>query len=103
MEYLASVVDMVSANPCVGPAQRIKVYFPYHQYAQIGSIRSNNNDIVSHAATRKWKLWTRTDSNTITSICVLYASVFLVSFIDPNKQWLNVKSVFTFLNHGLSV
>ena len=53
MEYLASVVDMVSANPCVGPAQRIKVYFPYHQYAQIGSIRSNNNDIVSHAATRK--------------------------------------------------
>ena len=33
----------------------------------------------------------------------LYGSAFLVSFIDLNKQLFNVKSVFKFLNHGVSV
>ena len=28
---------------------------------------------------------------------------FLVSFTDPNNQLPNVKSVFKFLNHGVSV
>ena len=30
-------------------------------------------------------------------------SVFLVSLIDSNKQLSNVKSVFKFLNHGISM
>ena len=33
----------------------------------------------------------------------LSRSAFLVSFRDPNKQLLNVKSVFKFLNHGFSM
>ena len=33
----------------------------------------------------------------------LSGSTFLVSFTDPNEQLFNVKSVFKFLNHGVSV
>ena len=33
----------------------------------------------------------------------LYKSAFLVSFTDPNKQLPSVKSVFKFLNYGVSM
>ena len=33
----------------------------------------------------------------------IYRSAFLVSLIDPNKQLSNVKSMFKFLNRGISM
>ena len=45
------------------------------------------------------------ESNPMPQPLYLYLSrsVFLVSFTDLNKQFFNVKSVFKFLNHGLSM
>ena len=45
------------------------------------------------------------ESNPILWPVYLYLSrsAFLLSFTDPNKQLLNVKSVFKFLNFGVSV
>ena len=45
------------------------------------------------------------ESNPVPYPLYLYlsGSRFLVSFTDPNKQLFNVKSVFKFLNHGVSV
>ena len=45
------------------------------------------------------------ESNAIPQSLYLYLSrsAFLVSFIDPNKQLFNVKSVFKFLNHEFSM
>ena len=33
----------------------------------------------------------------------LSGSTFVFSFTDPNKQFFNIKFVFKFLNHGLSM
>ena len=33
----------------------------------------------------------------------LYGSAFLVSFTDTNNQFFNVKSMFKFLNHRISM
>ena len=33
----------------------------------------------------------------------LSGSAFLVSFTDPNKQLFNEKTLFEFLNHGVTV
>ena len=35
IEYWASAVNVVIFNPCVGPLPRIKISFPYDQYALI--------------------------------------------------------------------
>ena len=40
----------------------------------------------------------------VQSLCFYFSELaFVVSVIDPNKQFLNVKSVFKFLNYELSV
>ena len=45
------------------------------------------------------------ESNPIPWLVYLYlsGSAFLVSFTDPKAQLFNVKSMFKFLNHGVSV
>ena len=40
--YIASAVNVVSSNPCVGPHQELRYLFPYYQYAQMSSHRLQN-------------------------------------------------------------
>ena len=102
--YLVSAVNTVSSNPCVGPSPIIKIslfllsictdkllpapniliFFP-----TLPSV-NENSELASNHMPKPLYLY-------------LYRLAFLVSFTDPNNQFSNVKSVFQFLNHGLSI
>ena len=86
---------MVSFNPCVGPSTRIEMLFP---------LLSTYADQLMVAP--KIKIKTLNENQMLfRSHYFLYLpeSVFLVTFKDKNKELFNVKPVFKFLHHGVSV
>ena len=101
MGYIASAVNVVSSNPCVGPSPRIKISF------LLLSIFTDQLILVSKIKTFLPILQpvnenTKQESNPMLLYLYLSGSAFLVSFTDPNKQLFNVKSRFKFLKHVLS-
>ena len=89
---------MASSNPCVSISPRIKI---------LSFLLSICTDELMTFFTRLPSVYKNSEqkSNHIPRPLYLYlsGSAFLVSFTDPDKQFLNVKSVFKFLNHGLTV
>ena len=94
---------MVLCNPCVGPSRRIKVYLLLLPIC-------TEPKSAPKAMTFFPMLLSVNENSERESIPMpssLYLNIsglaYLVRFTDPNKQLFNVKSVFKFRNHGLSV
>ena len=99
--YLASAVNVLSSNPCVGPLpenNREK-----HRGAQRSLYQLQKNDIFPMPPSVNETF--EQELNPMLRLLYLYlpGSTFLASFTDQNKQFCNLKSVFKFLNHGFSV
>ena len=65
-------------------------------------ISSKNNDISCHASIRQWKFWTQIKPYVVAATSV-FIWISILSFTVLSKQLSNLKSVFKFLNHGISV
>ena len=102
--HFAFAVNVVSSNPCVVPSPRIKISFPLlsiYTYELISVpkimtffpiLPSANENCERESYPMPYPLY-----------LYLSGSTFLVSFTDPNKEFFNLKSMFKFLSHGVSM
>ena len=101
---MASTVNVVSSNSCVGPSPRTKISLfllltCIDEFISAPKLMTFFPVLLPANESSEW------ESNPMGHLLYSYLSgpTFLVSFRDPNKQFFNVKFVFKFYNHGLSV
>ena len=95
---------MVSSNPYVDPSPRIKVSFPLISICRDELISAPK--IMTFLPMRpSINEYSEQETNPMPWPLYLYLSrsAFLVSFKNPNKQLFNLRSLFKFRNHGVSV
>ena len=92
--YFASVVNVVTSNPCAGPLPRIKISFLLLSI-WADELISTPRMITFLSTLPSGKEYSPQESNLMPWPVYLYLSrcVFLVSFTDPNQQLHSVKWV----------
>ena len=100
--YFASAINVASSNPCVGHSTRIKISL-FLLSKRTGEFISAPKIITFFPTLPSVNENSDRESNLMSEPLYLYlsGSAFLISSTDPNKQSFNVKSVFTYFNHGL--
>ena len=101
--YFSSAVNVASFHPCVGSLPRIKISFPLLLICTDELISAPKIMTFSPMLPYVNENSERESNPMPYPLCsYLSKSVFLFSYANPNKQLLNVKIVFKFLNHGVS-
>ena len=102
----SSTSTFISSNPCAGSSPRIKIslfLLPTCTDELILAPKIMTFPPMLPSVTNN----SEPESNPMPYPMPLYLylseSAFLVSFTDPNKQLFNVKLVFNFFNHGVSI